>query len=696
MSMVACGSSSSSSGGDSNADGGMGGSDNSGGSESGGSSSGGSDNSGGSDGSGGSNDGACDEGTFDDDDDPETACVAWTDCAAGTFVSTAGSATKDRACFACASGTFTEGQNAESCATWTTCVAGTFVSNTPSATEDRVCEPCPSDTFTSGTNQSECLPQEACDAGTVQTSPGTSAGLPVCDACQPGEYCAGGEAPKEPCAVGSWDHDNDPTTECVLKTDCLAGNHVADEGTTTTDRTCDSCEGPTFTTDKNQQACSPWKDCVAGLYVANEPSNTEDRVCEACVGDTYTPDANLSECLPQQACAAGTVQTAEGTPSSLPVCEVCEAGTYCAGDEAPKVPCGDEEWDDDQKSATACIAKKKCIPGEQVQGDGSATSDRSCEECPDETFSTADNTELCTAYTACVEGLFVDVQGTKTADQVCEDCAAGTFTDEPDLDSCQAWSDCAIGTAIDEDGTATSDRTCVACAPGTHALAENMDVCVTCNPNVLVIDDVATVNDPVFKAALEAAGLVPTWGANVTTYTGSPSSSSYGAVYLSPGSAVYLQDIPAGGQSSIVTAVNAGTGLVMTEWTSYNVQNGRYQQLASLILLPRTNGTTAPATITPTLTDHYVWTGIGSSFDTITVSWNTGSTLTNGGVSLGSCSACAGPVGAVRDSVSAGRVVQLAHAGDYWESGGSPEWTSDPNLLKMTVNSVVWATKCVP
>jgi hypothetical protein len=44
----------------------------------------------------------------------------------------------------------------------------------------------------------------------------------------------------------------------------------------------------------------------------------------------------------------------------------------------------------------------------------------------------------------------------------------------------------------------------------------------------------------------------------------------------------------------------------------------------------------------------------------------------------------------VRDSESAGRVVQLAHAGDYEEYA----WATDANLLKMTVNSVKWASRC--
>src|SRR5690554_7596765 len=41
---------------------------------------------------------ACEQGTWDDDADPASACVAWTDCAVGEFVATPGSAVKVRAC----------------------------------------------------------------------------------------------------------------------------------------------------------------------------------------------------------------------------------------------------------------------------------------------------------------------------------------------------------------------------------------------------------------------------------------------------------------------------------------------------------------------------------------------------------------------------------------------------------------------
>ena len=61
-------------------------------------------------------------------------CTMWTVCEAGTYVATAGSATTDRTCKACDTGTFSDAENAESCAEWSTCETGELTDGT--ATSD--------------------------------------------------------------------------------------------------------------------------------------------------------------------------------------------------------------------------------------------------------------------------------------------------------------------------------------------------------------------------------------------------------------------------------------------------------------------------------------------------------------------------------------------------------------------------------
>ncbi|MCA9579996.1 MAG: hypothetical protein KC668_31425, partial [Myxococcales bacterium] len=101
---------------------------------------------------------ACDDGdgTWDDDSDPATVCVARTTCAAGSYVATEGDATNDRTCTACATGSYSATENAASCSAWTTCVAGESVGTAGSATVDRVCSVCATGTYSTADNAPSC------------------------------------------------------------------------------------------------------------------------------------------------------------------------------------------------------------------------------------------------------------------------------------------------------------------------------------------------------------------------------------------------------------------------------------------------------------------------------------------------------------------------------------------------------------
>ncbi len=85
---------------------------------------------------------ACASGTFSTASNA-LACTAWSDCIAGTYVSTPGSAVANQQCTTCASGQFSTTTNAASCTAWTTCPPGTFESAPGTATADRQCAPCP-------------------------------------------------------------------------------------------------------------------------------------------------------------------------------------------------------------------------------------------------------------------------------------------------------------------------------------------------------------------------------------------------------------------------------------------------------------------------------------------------------------------------------------------------------------------------
>ena len=442
----------------------------------------------------------CPAGTWDHDGDPATACVAKTICLAGSYVASEGTATTDRVCTSCLSGTFSTTQNATSCAAWTACSPGSYVSSVPSPTADRACATCASGTYSNGSNQSTCLPDGVCPAGKIQTAAGTATSPTVCTACVPGQYCAGGTAPAVTCASGTWDNDSDPATSCVAQTICAPGNYVATVGTATTDNVCTPCASGTFSTASNASACASWSTCAPSTFVSNLPSNTVDRVCLACAAGTYSSAPNQSSCSPDGTCAAGTVQTAAGTSTAPTVCQACVAGEYCAGGTAPAVACAPGTFDDDSNPATPCVPMIVCAPGSYMVADGTPTSDRMCSACAGGSFSTSADAASCTAWTDCAVGSYTAVPPSAANDRVCAPCAASTFSATSNAPSCTPWSVCGPGSFIATAGTSSSDQLCATCLSGTFSASNNASACTswsTCGPGSYVTNPGTSSGDRV-------------------------------------------------------------------------------------------------------------------------------------------------------------------------------------------------------
>jgi RHS repeat-associated protein len=420
----------------------------------------------------------CVAGTWDNDANPGTVCVAKTTCLAGSYVTNEGTTTTDRTCAACASGSFSTTANAAVCTTWTTCLAGSYVTNTPSSTVDRVCEACPSGQYSANNNQASCQPQGTCAAGTEQTASGTSTSDTVCTPCVAGQYCAGGAAEPVTCEAGTWDNDLSAATPCVAKTSCLPGTLVDSEGTATIDRACAACVSGSFSTTSNAAACDAWSTCVAGTFVSNTPSSTVDRVCVACPSGQYSSSSNQSQCLPQGSCAAGTLQTAAGTATSAAVCEACAAGQYCAGGTSPATTCGDGTWDDDSNPATACAPASVCAPGTRVLAEATSTTDRICQACEAGTFSTTANATSCAAWATCDPGTYVSNAPSSTADRVCSACEIGRYSSDPNAPACTVWTTCSAGFYVGNTPSAITDRQCIPCEADQYSSGDNQSSCL--------------------------------------------------------------------------------------------------------------------------------------------------------------------------------------------------------------------------
>jgi hypothetical protein len=214
---------------------------------------------------------------------------------------------------------------------------------------------------------------------------------------------------------------------------------------------------------------------------------------------------------------------------------------------------------------------------------------------------------------------------------------------------------------------------------------------------VLLLGDSPDADNPDVLAvsrAMSAAGLQPTViAAGTSTFSGFTASQTFGAVLVSPGILAYA-DMPANGQAALVTAVGQGTGMVFTEWTSYEVSRSHFQALAPLVLLHRDDAAVSRVTFTLSATAHPIWTGLPASFTSSPrMTYTIGSAI-NGGqaiASVGGTDQPTAPGVIVRDAAdNSGRVVHVNHAASY-----DPGWTSDANLLLMMTNAVRWAAHCL-
>lgn len=106
----------------------------------------------------------CAEGTWDDDGQPSTSCVAWSTCGRGQYVDSANASTTRDQCSVCPQGTYSTTLMASACAPQKTCEPGTYVRMTASAASERSCGACPAGTSSTTANATTCGRVRALDA----------------------------------------------------------------------------------------------------------------------------------------------------------------------------------------------------------------------------------------------------------------------------------------------------------------------------------------------------------------------------------------------------------------------------------------------------------------------------------------------------------------------------------------------------
>eukprot|EP00050_Salpingoeca_kvevrii_P017594 m.66471 g.66471 ORF g.66471 m.66471 type:complete len:935 (+) comp7625_c0_seq1:3882-6686(+) len=298
-----------------------------------------------------------------------------------------------------------------------------------------------------------------CPTGSFEAAPSSRTSQRVCQQysqCVPGEYIvANGTSTSDiqcsQCPAGTTDLDFDWHTPCVP---CANGTHTAagstgectacSPGTADTDfnpsTRCANCiAGQSFQPTSGQTECKPAKQgCLPGFIAVADATQFADLICTQCPPTTF---AQNRTCAPAKECPAGQFEQAPPTPTSDRNCTTCPTGTF-------KKEAGNGE----------CLPVSECPPGEIVAVPPTASSDRVCHQCIPKvqyddgsgrcvalTSCTADQYESrsptltsdreCTNTTVCVEKQFVAINNTAFSDRVCHNCSicAGTPVQECSL-----------------------------------------------------------------------------------------------------------------------------------------------------------------------------------------------------------------------------------------------------------------------
>lgn len=504
-------------------------------------------------------------------------------------------------------------------------------------------------------SEGECV--RACESDRACTSLGLlcdfSAGHCVqCvddSACPAQYFCDSGECRLDECVAGSARCRSNSVLTCRERGDGYEATACG------TDQTC--------TPNGFDAACEDWV-CPAGQTLCDEQG--EELI--TCSSDGLSVLERVDCLATNQVCFEGECRELECVPNA----------TYCAGGSI-------RECSVDGLSSTLiaeCSSNHVPVPsctgavcdGACEAGFMDCNNDKQTDGCEVDTTS---DPNACGACGAPCSGNHV--QARACVDSECSGTCAADYDDCNDdlrTDGCETH-------------LLTSRNHCGACgaACGDEQVCVDGD-CSDCNSSVLWLKDDVSSDTATVVAALEAAGLsVTPIDSGVITYTGSPAASEFGVVLLSPGN-TWDTDMPAAGQQAIVDANAAGVGVVMTAWAGYHVLNLRWATLNPLVLIRYATGSSAGATFTLTEAEHPIWQGLPASFTSNSVGIESGP-LINGGVAIASCSQCSDAGVAVRDT--AGRVAQIAHAGNYTSA---TTWYLDTNLLTMFANAAKWATRC--
>ncbi len=200
----------------------------------------------------------------------------------------------------------------------------------------------------------------------------------------------------------------------------------------------------------------------------------------------------------------------------------------------------------------------------------------------------------------------------------------------------------------------------------------------TLNQDVLIISDGVTESD--IESILTNSGCTVTTIGLDDSYHGTPDPNDFNVVILLDGEG-FNSGMPTDGQLALKDYVLNGGGFILTEWISFEVNQGRYQSMLDLILIDRQGGTSNNDSYSLVGT-HPVTDGVSN----FSVAHGYSESIANSGTVVLHGTNTGDAV--IVKEYGNGKIVHFASAGNY--NGYQPFQNAD--MQQLLINAVEWTS----
>eukprot|EP00049_Salpingoeca_infusionum_P022795 m.8825 g.8825 ORF g.8825 m.8825 type:complete len:2078 (-) comp5402_c0_seq1:291-6524(-) len=187
----------------------------------------------------------------------------------------------------------------------------------------RVCSSCFPSGYSVEPRQTHCIDHPLCtEPGFGESVPATNSTSRQCDKrCEVGQFSQIQDDDVRRCVTcHAGTFQNQPGQDsCRLYSTCDPGTYIEVDGTSSSDRVCDACDGISeYQNIPNSYDCKRVTECAGYSQQVQPPTPSTDAECQACIfGETYYENGF---CRPVSSCPDGTVESEPPTITSDRVC----------------------------------------------------------------------------------------------------------------------------------------------------------------------------------------------------------------------------------------------------------------------------------------------------------------------------------------------------------------------------------------